>query len=537
MGKKIKITQPEDVRQGMEQRICAEISMDSEIDTAARRLALALYHGATCLPQFRKEVGSTVIQCLKQSDEDIVKQAFVMLFGEREADDLIQVLSIRLNGPVSEAVFRTPFHSSKAIDYVERIMIPTIYRWIRGSGCPVELLESLTDPDLVLPEDYDVADRLALELRRRDPVIAEAVQQILNQEPKKDRRKHSGKLPPITREILQGVIRSGHTETIRTVKRLLLDKSQPTHIRELVLMTVDEGSVEIFVDFLDLIYQEKLYRSPTVSRIIDTWLWLGFGALEPQMAELILRDCLMFLKDPALCLRTVDQGDMQNVHLALWALAVRNIRQIGPILWDLLHSQKNSQKISAINFISNVQHDYLDYSITRELLEQAVATASQEEPYGEAMELIAWLIPNLIPQDFQEKIPGTSQERQHLFVVLEKTLELVGKEERIFCGKPFAWTICRMGPELVVDAMLRLTEITKDRSMVRSLARKLDYFTPKQRGFFYEYLLDPLHWKEDDHFLQDHQNDRSSSNRQLIAAKLALVQRELEQKGEALHRM
>ncbi|MBR7147725.1 MAG: hypothetical protein IKD13_02745, partial [Firmicutes bacterium] len=85
--------------------------------------------------------------------------------------------------------------------------------------------------------------------------------------------------------------------------------------------------------------------------------------------------------------------------------------------------------------------------------------------------------------------------------------------------------------------MLRLTEVTKDRSMIRSLARKLDYFTPKQRGFFYEYLLDPLHWKEDDHFLQDHQNDRSSSNRQLIAAKLALVQRELEQKGEALHRL
>ncbi len=537
MGKKIKIAQPEEVRQGMEQRICAEISMDSEVDTAARRLALALYHGATCLPQFRKEAGSTVIQCLKQSDEDIVKQAFVMLFGEREADDLIQVLTIRMNGPMSEAVFRTPFHSSKACDYMERIIVPTIYRWIRGSGCPVEVVEYLTDPDLVLPEDYDIANRLALELHRRNPAIFEAVQQVLNQERSENGRNSHRKCPPITREILQGVIRSGHTEAIQMVKRLLLDKSQSAELRELVLVTADEGSTETFVEFLDLIYEEKLYRSPTVSRIIDTWLWLGFGALEPQMAELILRDCLMFLKNPALCLRTLDHGDMQNVHLALWALAVRNIRQIWPILWDMLYSPQISQNISALHFISNVQHEYLDFDITRELLEQAVATASPEEPYGESMELIAWLIPNLIPLDLEAQLIGSSQKRQRYFTLLEHTLELVGKEERIFCGKPLAWTVCRMGPERIVDAMLRVADMTKDRSMIRALARKLDYFTPKQRGFYYEYLLDPLHWKEDDHFLQDHQNDRSSSNRQLIQEKLDRVQKEMAAKGEALHRM
>ena len=554
MGKKIKIIQPEEVRKGMEERICAEISTIEGTMPTARRLALALYHGATCIPQHRKEAKTTVLRCLEECygmkisrirtagelleihGAIIVKQALVLLFGEKETIDLIQILSMRLCGPVSEAVFRTPFHSYNAGDYVESIMVPLIFRWVRGSGCPVEVLDYLMNGDIVLPEDYDISNRLALELWRKNPVVIEAVQQVLNQETSEDRKQNSRKYPVITREILQGVMRSGHAGSIRILKRLLMDKSQPSKLREMILTVVDEGSSDTFTEFLELIYEEKLYRSPAASRIIDTWLWLGFGALEPQMAERILKDSLMYLNDPELCLQTVEHGDMQNVHLALWALAVRNIRQIWPMLWDMLHSQRNVPQINAMNFICNVQHEYLDYKITVNLLEQAAATASPDDPYGEAMELLAWLVPNLIPQDLEEKIPEEPRERQHLFGLLERTLELVGNEERYFYGKPFAWSVCKLNPELLAEAMLRLTYVTKDRSMVRALARKLDYFTPKQRGFFYEYLLDPLHWKEDDYFLQDHLNDRSSTNRQLIRTKLDMVRKEMEAKGEALHR-
>ena len=64
--------------------------------------------------------------------------------------------------------------------------------------------------------------------------------------------------------------------------------------------------------------------------------------------------------------------------------------------------------------------------------------------------------------------------------------------------------------------------------MIRALARNFDYFTPKQRGYFYEYLLDPIHWREDEFFLREHQKDRSSVNRQVIAIKLEAVKEELE---------
>ena len=142
--------------------------------------------------------------------------------------------------------------------------------------------------------------------------------------------------------------------------------------------------------------------------------------------------------------------------------------------------------------------------------------------------MIWWLIPNLIPTNLEHRLREDIPYRQHYFGLLEQALHFIGTEERLFCGKPFAWTMIRLTPELVVEAMLRVASISKDRSMIRALARNIDFFTPKQRGFFYEYLLDPLHWREDDFFLREHQKDRSALNRQVIAAKLKSVSEELE---------
>lgn len=527
MGKKKMIKQPEEIRKAMEQRICAEISTFQDVDPTTalhiRRLALALYHGGTCLPIHRSEAKSTAKACLISADRQILQKTLELLFGDQEASDLMDILDLRSHGNLSEAIFRTPFHSSKPEDYVEKIILPTIFRWICGTGCDLTVNDWLLDPDLVVPPEYDLANRLALELQRSVDV-GSIVLTILKQDPEAPRS--------ISREILQAVIRSDFQPGIDQLKLLLTNINPDTTLKEDILHVIDEGTADTFVSFLKWINEEKLYRSPLTARAIDTWLWLGFGALEPQMAEWILKEALTLLENQNACFRALEQGDMLKVHIALWALAVRNIRQIWPILWDMLQSTVPNQdlprKISAIYFISNVQHEYLEFDMTVELLEMVCHTAESNEVYGEPMELLAWLVPNLIPTNLEQRLREDIPYRQHYFGLLEQVLHFIGTEERLFCGKPFAWTMIRLTPELVVEAMLRVASISKDRSMIRALARNIDFFTPKQRGYFYEYLLDPLHWREDDFFLREHQKDRSALNRQVIAAKLKSVSEELE---------
>ena len=537
MGKKIKIVQPKDVRERMEKRLCVEISMGNRDEMVAHRLALSLYQGATCLPQERKDMKESIQLCLEECNELQFRMAMDLLLGKEEAERLVSILGIRLEGPYSEAVFRTPFRSSNIRDYIDRMVIPTIYRWIHGTGCPVDVLTYLTNGDIQISEDYDISNRLALELRDRNPVIVEAVQQIVFASNDHDQRNRSGNLRPVSQEIISGIIRSGHEGLIRHVKEILMDKNQPLELREMIVTSADEGSLLTFVGFLELIYEEALYRSPIISRAMDQWLWFGFGAFEPQMAEWILRHCLMLLAEPKRCYHMLECGDMLTMHLALWALALKDVREIPMILRDMVRSEKPFQEIVGMNFVSNVFHEYLEFPFTCELLEKTVTETALKKTYDETMERLAWIVPNLIPVNLENALPKTSWERQHLYSLLERTLQLIGTEEHVFCGKPFPWSVCRLNSELVVEAMLRMTYVTKDRSMIRSLARNIECFTPKQRGFFYEYLLDPMHWREDDFLLQKHQKDRSLSNRQLIQAKLKLVQQTLKEKGEAIRRM
>lgn len=527
MGKKKIIKQPDEIRKAMEQRICADISMFPNVDHNSalhiRRLALALYHGGTCLPMYRTEAKSTAKTCLSGMDKEVFSQTLQLLFGVHEASDLLEILKMRVKGNLTDTIFRAPFHSRNPEDYIDRIILPTIFRWICGCGCDITVNDWLMDQDIVVSKEFDIADRLALELSRNSDV-ADIVMMIFNGSEDAPR--------PVSTEIFQAVIRSGFEPGIHHMKQMLCSPHTDTKLKEDILDVIDEGTADLYIDFMEWIYQEKLYRSALVSRKIDTWLWMGFGTLEPKMTELILKDCLKMLREPQQCYLALEKGDMLKVHIALWALAVQNIRQTGPVLWDMIQSvvpdQDLNQKINAIYFITHVQHEYLDFDITLELLESVVHAAERKELYGEPMELLAWLMPNLIPTNLEQRLNSHIQDRQHYFSLLEHVLHLIGMEERIFCGKPFAWTMVRLTPELAVEAMLRVASISKDRSMIRALARNFDYFTPKQRGYFYEYLLDPMHWREDEFFLREHQKDRSSVNRQVIAIKLEAVKEELE---------
>lgn len=510
MSRKIKVAQPEWVRYQMEERVFSK-------GDEAHSLAQALYYCATCFPQHRKEAKLQVaerLQCICKGSpyqartfqeliqNGIFEEALFLLFGNEEAGSLKRLLLLRMNGPVAETVFRTPFHSTYAGDYLDGIFLPTIYRWICGTGCPVTVKDCLIRTDLILPREYDFSNRLALALYEGDEEVYHAVEAMLQREEKEQQSL-------ISRDIFQGIIRSDHAPSIDCMKQLMTAQYLPPKQKDDLLSVLDEGSFDTFLDFLKLIYEEQLYRSPVAASIVDNWLWLGFGALEPEMAQMVLKNSLQLFHHPEFCQMDFISEDMMTVHIALWTMAVKNIRAVRPLLSDMLRSQDKKKMISAIYFINNVEHQYLDCSATIELLEKT------EDP-----ELLAWLIPNLMPWDLEERLPGSAQERQKRFSLLERLLRLIGKEEITFSGKPFPWTIKRLSPQIVAECMLRMAAACEDRSMIRSIGRFLEYLTPKQRGFYYEHLLDPIHWREDYCFLMDHMGDRSLKNRQLIEQRL-----------------
>lgn len=515
MSKKIKVVQPEWVRQQMAERIFAR-------EDEAHTLAQALYRRATCFPQQVKAAQQQVMISMERacsmpvcriktwSDltrSRIFSDALLLLFGHGEAGELMELLRLRSRGAVAETIFRTPFHSAYMGDYVEGIFLPVIYRWICGTGCPVTVLDCLTQADLSFPEEYDLSNRLALELYRGAEDVHRAVNELLQQEDEEQR-------PAISREILRGMILSGDEESVAHVKALLLDRSMPPKLRSDLLSFLDLGDAKVFAEFLQLIYNERLYRMPAVARMVDSWFWLGFGTLEPELAQMVLEESLALIHRPQLREAAVLSDDAMTVHLVLWTTALEDVRRIRPLLQTMLRSHQKQQVISAAYFINHLEHRYLDYKMTVELLGET------EDP-----ELLAWLIPNLIPQDLEERMTDCTQERQKQFSLMERLLKQIGKEETTFMGKPFPWTTKRLWPEPVVECMLRMAACCGDRSMVRSLGRLLDYFTPKQRGFYYEYVLNPQRWSEDAAFLRVHRKDRSPKNRQLIQQRLAQVGR------------
>lgn len=506
----------------------AEVS----VSDAAAALAKALFLRAHCRWDERKyrqeqvedalqEIYQKSLSEIKKIDEFLkmkpLNEALVLIFSENEARQLQNLFSLRFRGITAETVFRRAFHSSVAGDYIRGIFLPAIYRRICACGYSLSVMDCLSEEELEVPPEFDLANRLALALSQQEESVCAAVKAIVCEADSK---------VALSKEIIQGIIRSGHQPSIALLKQRFLSEETPQKLRLSILEAADEGSIETLVQFMELIASEGLYRLGSVASALSGFLGIHCDGLPPDARLTCLRLSLNALAKPERCGDCMQSENILTAYFALWSKAVRDISGVPAVLKALLQSPEKEKKLLCLYFINDVMYDRLPFAMAVPLF------ASKD------LELLAWLLPNLLPHSLSEyglfqaaelpakpqkdlRLPASEAMRRQQFAILNEAVVRIGNGERHFPGSLFPWLDRVLSAAPLINCMMNLALYDLNADMVSALGKLFVLFGAEQRGKYYAYLTDPERRPEDRRFLLQHLTDRSPANKEIILRKLS----------------
>ena len=108
---------------------------------------------------------------------------------------------------------------------------------------------------------------------------------------------------------------------------LLLAAQRQEGLRQVILETVDEASVDAFTRTLRLILGEDLLRFAATLRAACVWFGLNYDVTDLKVVRAHLSRALTFLDDPQAAREAVQGGEGVDAYLALFTLGMRDAVQ------------------------------------------------------------------------------------------------------------------------------------------------------------------------------------------------------------------
>ncbi|GCE08959.1 DUF5724 domain-containing protein [Dictyobacter aurantiacus] len=153
------------------------------------------------------------------------------------------------------------------------------------------------------------------------------------------------------RHVATGLLVAGRPEGWECIERLLLAAQREEGLRQVILETVDEANPQAFRCMLDLILDHDLLRFSATVRAAN--VWLGFDRHVADVADLrrALTDVARLLDEPAECQKALDQGNPQEVYLALWALAFADASKAVEAALPMLADDMPERRLAAVHLL------------------------------------------------------------------------------------------------------------------------------------------------------------------------------------------
>lgn len=338
----------------------------------------------------------------------------------------------------------------------------------------------------------------------------------------------------LSRNMIKGTFLSHNQAAVQMMGELLLAARLQEGLRQSIMETMDEGTIENNLHMLKVILENDLVRYSSVVRALGVWTGMGLEAQNQRVAKQLIEGAYQVLTDEALRAEWLTSENANHVYLSLWGTAVYEENELISKVDVLMEQGQSYQKIVAQYVLSGSQNREVRLSSARKYL-------TEQEP-----ELLYWILTNY-NYEYNRMWRGPKDKGPRIEVVASPQLEDKSERQRDFSllmgiflnpdsreltgtSKVLDFLQVSYTRDLPVQKMLYLISYDMDPAWVNKLLALKDKLSTDIRGELLNYFVQHTEDTVQREFIFASLSDKSIKNRELaldLAQGLTLAEDEL----------
>ncbi|MDR3110616.1 MAG: DUF4132 domain-containing protein [Planctomycetaceae bacterium] len=208
---------------------------------------------------------------------------------------------------------------------------------------------------------FFVSQWIALALDEGDEYVKGKIKEIINGD---------NNVGTLTCEIIRGILMSRNAEAHKMLGDLLLAAKLQEGLRQAILESCDECSIEGFEFMMNLILDNNLERFSSVVRAMGTWMGLNFADFRPKSIRKALDISAKIITAPQNADKLLDSDDMVELYVSLWGVGLREIADTRLPLLALVKSGKKYKRLAALHFLRQTEDEQLMKEVVFGMLDE-----------------------------------------------------------------------------------------------------------------------------------------------------------------------
>jgi len=443
-----------------------------------------------------------------------LKDACSLLFGSIRTEELMDLLTRRLEYTYSGQYSYRKGYRSKNISYYFNELLSYINRYYHYQAYDFSVLEYLTSTNKQMSDDYIMSDLIAREIDHDNRAVISALNEILFGE------NHTALL---SRNMIRGIVKSHSMECYEMLGKLLLAAKLQEGLRQHIVESLDEGTIEASIYLVQMIIDNKLERFSAVIRALDTWTGLSFTDQKPAVIRKCLELALRSLTEPSYADEAEQSNDALVFYFMLWGAASREVENTRELIERILQDGARYKKLTALYFLSHADQGAVQHELAARHL-----TFMEED-----MELLAWLIRNyhyeyscigaygweqrtMEPNGATSPLDSNPDKREEQFSALLRLFQHLNGSTKVFHESVFQWSVIQLEPNEVMGRLLTIASYDFNPDMIDRLIDCYPLMSTDFRLAFIVHYARKLQSEKQRAFLITALSDKSSANREAV---------------------
>lgn len=458
-----------------------------------------------------------------------LQPALKLLFGAERGAELLDLLQRRLKYSYSSASYYRKGYRSRHIFYYKEALLQLISLYYQNIAYNFSVMDYLTLRDKVLYHDTVMSYLIAREIDTGNEAVIEALRDIMFGD---------NQTVLLTRQMIRGIVMSHNIACYDMLIQLLLAAKLQEGLRQHIVESLDEGTLEATVYIMKVILSENLERFSSVIRALDTWTGLGFSDQKPTVIRKCLEQALRSLTDESYLREAENSNDSLVYYFALWAAANIDVDDAIVMIERVLNEGPRYKKMTALYFLSQLDQQHIKHHAVANHLTGATGDLEQ----------LAWMVDcyyydsyigygynwEKSPHEFHLTHSPITEDRairREQFMALQHVLQQLKGASQAYEESVFPWVTVSLSADDIIKRMMTLNVYDRNEEMTDIL---IDYYDRMGSDLRFSFLVNVIGYAQTGkprQFLMTALSDKSTAIREAalkIMHKLELADDELE---------
>jgi len=361
-----------------------------------------------------------------------------------------------------------------------------------------------------------ISDIISYELDRGNIEVFQALKEIIYGD---------NNVALLNKWMIEGILRSHNQEAYKMLGELLLAARLQEGLRQSIVESMDEGTIEATLYLLNIIIEHDLIRYSSVIRALDVWTGLNLEAVNKRVANQCIQYVCLALTDRAAREEWMNSKNVNQLYISLWATAVYEEDDIGEKVGHLMEQGELYQKIVAQSLLTQSQNDKVKYEISQKYLAETDRELQYYILLNYTYECSCWSNSHERKITY-ERIPvlEDKNERSRQFLLFKEILSDMPKKELTFTSKVFEGKTINFTTDMIAEKLIYLIAYDMDQEWIEQLISFKDKVSSDVRNTLLLFFTKDLTNKTQRNYIFDCLTDKSIHNRERAMVKISAME-------------